>query len=182
MPIVVKPPARKKQKPAKPRSRKATKVVLETPKPKVRPAAKKATPATPPAKKASRARPPSSTTVGVEQPTSWAELAGKAPAADARRKERAPGFVDAYSTLRFGLILALACAAVTLFVGHLYSSQALVQEVQELRRDQLRLALQHNRLRGEFDRMTAPAVILQRAEGLGLRTSGEYAPTIIVAD
>jgi hypothetical protein len=90
--------------------------------------------------------------------------------------------VDAVPTLRFALLLALACAALTLYVGHLYASQSLVDEVQELRRENLRLVMQQNRLRGEFDRMTAPAVILQRADAIGLRASGEYAPVIIVAD
>lgn len=142
-----------------------------TEKAKSRPAPARRAPAKPKAAPASRG----------EQPTSWAELAGKAPPAQ-RRRERSPGLVDAVPTLRFATLLAIACAVLTLYVGHLYASQSLVDEVQELRKEKLRLSLQQNRLRGEFDRMTAPAVILHRAEALGLHASGDYAPTIIVAD
>jgi hypothetical protein len=141
--------------------------------------AAKARPA--PAPKARRTQPKPAQRRGPEQPASWAELAGKAPPAQ-RRRERAPGFVDAVPTLRFATLLAIACAVLTLYVGHLYASQSLVDEVQQLRQEKLRLTLQQNRLRGEFDRMTAPAVILHRAEAIGLRASGEYAPTIVVVD
>lgn len=157
MPTVVKPTRR--QPPSPPSRSKGRK----------RPAAKRAAPA---------ARPPAATP--VEQPNTWAELAGKGT--KERKRGRQPGMVDTVPTLRFALLLALACIALTLYVGHLYASQTLVDEVQELRRENLRLVMQQNRLRGEFDRMTAPAVILHRADALGLRGSGEYAPVIIVAD
>jgi hypothetical protein len=152
MPTVVKPTRRKKPQPAPPRPKRA---------------APRRAPATAPAP------------VVVEQPNTWSELAG---APGGRKRERPPGMVDAVPTLRFALLLALACAALTLYVGHLYASQTLVDEVQELRRENLRLVMQQNRLRGEFDRMTAPSVILNRAEAIGLHGSGDYAPVIIITD
>lgn len=112
----------------------------------------------------------------------WAELAGKATAASARKRERTPGLVDGVPTLRFALMLLAICTALTLYLAHQYASQAVVEEVQELRREKLRLVLQQNRLRGEYDRMTAPAVILRRADELGLRASADYAPTILLTD
>lgn len=129
-----------------------------------------------------RPQPPTPAVRAAAAPTSWAELAGKAAPAEARRRERAAGFVEAVPTLRVAVLLALACAALTLYVGHLYASQALAEEVQELRREHHRLVLQQNRLRGEFDRMTAPGVILERAGALGLRPGGDYAATIVVTD
>jgi hypothetical protein len=114
----------------------------------------------------------------AEVPATWDGLAGKP--ATSRKRERQPGLVDTVPTLRFALMLAVACTALTLYVGHLYSTQNLVNEVQELRREKLRLVMQQNRLRGEFDRMTAPAVILARAEALGLRASADYAHPIVV--
>jgi len=170
MPTVVRPARRTGPSKAKPKAKPKARPIAKA-KPKASPAPRAA-----PRKRAAPAR------RGGEQPSSWAELAGKAPAAEARRKERAPGLVDTYSTIRFALLLAIACTALTLYVGHLYSSQTLAEEVQQLRKDKMRLALQHNRLRGEFDHMTAPAVILHRAEAIGLRASGDYGPTIVITD
>jgi hypothetical protein len=131
---------------------------------------------------APRKQPAKATPRVADSGTTWAELAGKAGPVEARKRERQSGFVDAVPTLRFAAILALLCAALTLYVGHLYSSQSLVEDVQELRKEQQRLALQQNRLRGEYDRLTAPAVILERAAALGLNNSGDYAATIILLD
>lgn len=152
----------------------------------VRPARRRISASPPKARAASRsaARYPKATTraqkAAPEVPAGWAELAGKATAAATRKREAQPGFVDAVPTLRFAVLLLAVCVGLTLYVGHLYASQSLADEVQLLQREKLRSALQHNRLRGEFDRMTAPAVILHRADGLGLRASGDYAPTILV--
>ena len=83
---------------------------------------------------------------------------------------------------RLSILLVAACALFTLYVGHIYATQALVEDVQGLRKENLRLVLKHNRLRGEFDRMTSPAVILDRAAALGLEPSPEYAPTIYLSE
>lgn len=144
-------------------------------------------PARPKGRATKRSTPRARSTAGAAvkdggQSPSWAELAGKAGPSAARRRERETGFVDAVPTLRFAVWLAIACAGLTLYVGHLYASQTLVEEVQELRKERDRLALQQNRLRGEFDRITAPAVILDRASAIGLHASGDYAATVIIAD
>lgn len=109
----------------------------------------------------------------------WGDLAAKGQAARTKgTKATKPGLVDGVPTLRFAVLLVAACALFTLYVGHIYATQALVEDVQVLRKENLRLVLKHNRLRGEFDRMTSPAVILDRAAALGLEPSPEYAPTI----
>jgi|GEM_PF-2449731 len=153
MPTVVKPTRRAPAEPAPPR-----------------PAARTAK-----RRPAKSAPPPPKETLG-----GWSDLTGKAAAP--RKRERRPGLVDAVPTPRFALVLIAVIAALTLFVGHLYATQAIVEEVQTLRKEKLRLVLQQNRLRGEFDRMTAPAVILQRADALGLHPSADYGPTILVGD
>ena len=81
-------------------------------------------------------------------------------------------------TLRFALLMVAVGALFTLYVGHVYATQELAAEVQQLQRENHRLILKHNRLRGEFDRMTAPSVILHRAEVLGLESGSAYGPTI----
>ena len=115
---------------------------------------------------------------------SWSDLAGKKNKATKKKNMKGvkPGLVEGVPTLRFAVLLVAACALFTLYVGHVYATQALVSDVQALRKDNLRLVLKHNRLRGEFDRMTSPAVILERAEALGLAPNSTYAPTIHVGD
>ncbi len=109
----------------------------------------------------------------------WGDLAAKGEAVrTGGAKADRPGLMDGVPTLRFAVLLVAACALFTLYVGHIYATQALVEDVQALRKENLRLVLKHNRLRGEFDRMTAPTVILDRAAALGLEPSPGYAPTI----
>ena len=125
-------------------------------------------------------RRPASRTSSTKLP-GWSDLAGKKNKAGKKKRNAKgvkPGLVDGVPTLRFAVLLVTACALFTLYVGHVYATQALVSDVQTLRKDNLRLVLKHNRLRGEFDRMTSPAVILDRAEALGLAPSGDYAPAI----
>lgn len=113
----------------------------------------------------------------------WGDLAAKGEAVRTNgAKSDRPGLVDGVPTLRFAVLLVAACALFTLYVGHIYATQALVEDVQGLRKENLRLVLKHNRLRGEFDRMTSPAVILDRAAALGLEPRPEYAPTISLRD
>lgn len=110
----------------------------------------------------------------------WAALAGKPTHGSARKRPARSSVVDAIPTLRFAVLVLIACGALVMYVGHLYASQALVEEVQALQREQSRLVLQQNRLRGEFDRATEPTIILDRAAALGLRPANGYAPTLIM--
>ncbi len=136
--------------------------------------------------KASRARSAKrggrKTTASANGLPSWSDLASKKGAAARRAKAPKRGLVEGVPTLRFALYVVLACALLTLYVGHVYATQALAAEVQQLERENHRLVLKHNRLRGEFDRMTSPSVILNRAEALGLDTGSAYGPTISLTE
>ena len=149
-----------------------------------KPATKKRAPVSRPAKSRAATRKPrrsaaSRAATSAKLP-GWSDLAGKKNKATKKKSAKGvkPGLVDGVPTLRFAVLLVAACALFTLYVGHIYATQALVADVQTLRKDNLRLVLKHNRLRGEFDRMTSPTVILDRAAALGLAPSGDYAPTI----
>lgn len=108
----------------------------------------------------------------------WGDLAGQA--SGARRRTARPSRLEGVTTLRFGALVLLACALFTLYVGHVYATQELAAEVQQLRREHLRLILKQNRLQGEASRMTSPAVVLERAAAIGLQPGGEVAPTIVL--
>ncbi len=73
----------------------------------------------------------------------------------------------------------LGALAFTLYVGHVYATRAALEEVQRLRREQLQLVLRYNRLRGEVDRATSPAVVYERARALGLTEGFTYGPVVI---
>lgn len=105
----------------------------------------------------------------------WGQLA--TPAAGTPQRS---GFFEGVSTGRFALLILAIAAAFTLYVGHVHATQDLLAEVQQLRKDNMRLHMKYNRLNGEFDRRVGPAVIHERARALGLEEDIRYGPTIEV--
>lgn len=111
----------------------------------------------------------------------WGDLeAGQS--AQAPQRPPAGAFLERISVLRFGLFLLLVVGALAGYVGHVHATQQLLEDVQEARQANLRLHLKHNRLKGEFDQATGPAVIYERAKALGLEDDIIYAPTIRVPE
>ncbi len=107
---------------------------------------------------------------------SWKQLESKK---NRRLKREATSpFLDAMSTVRFALILAAVAAAFTLYVGHVHATQEILAQTEAARKENHRLHLKYNRLKGEFDRMTGPAEIHRRANALGLIEDAAYGPTI----
>ncbi len=110
---------------------------------------------------------------------SWSELASPGGAGRAA-KARANAFVESISTRQFVLIIFALAAAFTLYINHVNATQDVASELQQLRRENQRLHLKYNRLKGEFDTATGPAMIYQRAKALGLEEGYSYGPTIVV--
>lgn len=94
------------------------------------------------------------------------------------RAPRANPALQSVSTKRFGLVVLLIAALFTLYIGHIHATQDLLSALQQTRRENLQLHLKYNRLKGEFDRVTGPAVIYERADALGLKEGFAYGPTI----
>lgn len=86
--------------------------------------------------------------------------------------------LDAAPSLRFGTLVLAGCLVVTLFVAHVYATRATLAELQEARKENVQLRLTHQRLRGEYDRMTGPDAVMDRAAALGLEEGVAYGPTI----
>ena len=80
--------------------------------------------------------------------------------------------------MRFGLLVLTIVTVFTLYVGHVYATQDVLAELQQMRRENLRLHLKHNQLKSAFDRATGPSVIYQRAGAMGLQDGIDYGPTI----
>ena len=83
-------------------------------------------------------------------------------------------------TVRVALLILTLAIGFTLYVGHVHATQEALAELQQLRRENLRLHLKYNRLKGEFDQATSPTVIHRRARALGLQEELTYGPTILV--
>jgi len=104
---------------------------------------------------------------------SWRELARRESArADQPRGVR-------FSARRLTLYVVMAAALFTAYVWHVYATREALREVQRLRREHLQLVLEFNRMKGEFDRATSPAVIYERAQALGLEEGFTYGPVVI---
>lgn len=91
-----------------------------------------------------------------------------------RKREAQPTFIGSLSTVKFVLGVLAVAIVFTLYVGHVYATQELVQQVERLSRERLELDLEYNRVRGQFDRVTGHDDIWERARALGLR---EAVPT-----
>jgi hypothetical protein len=106
----------------------------------------------------------------------WKELASS----NGRVKDRpaAGAFMEKVSTVQFALLLLFVAISITLYVGHVNATQDVLSEMQQARKENLRLHLKLNRLKGDFDRATGPAVVYQRAKEIGLEEGIAYGPTI----
>ncbi len=85
-----------------------------------------------------------------------------------------PRVLARISTLRFGLVVFAIAAAFTIYIGHVYQSQDLLDEINLQRQENVRLHLQHNRTLAEYNAATGPSVIYRRAQTLGLQEIPEY--------
>ncbi len=108
----------------------------------------------------------------------WGELTAKDEQASGHARGRS--YFERISTAKFALLLLVVAAGFTFYVGHVHATQGLLAEVQQLRKDNERLHMRYNRLKGEFDRRIGPAVIYERARALGLEEDIRYGPTIEV--
>ena len=140
-----------------------------SPKTRARTASKATTNATPKAVPKTKVTPRNDTLFGP----SWTALE-KDNARKRRKRNAQTTFIGSLSTVRFVLGVLAVAIVFTLYVGHIYATQELVQEVERLSRQRLELDLEYNRVRGQFDRVTGHDDIWERARDLGLR---EAVPT-----
>ena len=84
-------------------------------------------------------------------------------------------------SLRFGLLVLIACAVGTFFVAHVYATRDTLAELQAARSENVRLRMAGQRLRGEFDHMTGPEAVMPRAAALGLVEGVAYGVPIELA-
>ena len=81
---------------------------------------------------------------------------------------------DLVPSLRFGLLVIIACAIATAFVAHVYATRDVLADLQSARAENVHLRLAGQRLRGDFDRLTGPDAVMPRAVALGLEEGIAY--------
>lgn len=108
---------------------------------------------------------------------SWTDLE---PSRNRRRHTSDDSFLEKVSTGRFAVLLLAIAGVFTLYVGHVHATTDLLDRLQDVRAENRRLHLEHNRLKGEYDRQTGPSVIYERAQEMGLRASVRYGPPVSV--
>jgi len=97
------------------------------------------------------------------------------------RATRGRDYLERITTTQFLTWLFALLLGAVLYVGHVHATQQLVADLETARQQNLQLHLQHSRLKGDFDRITGPSVIHERAQALGLRRgAGAVGPPIEV--
>lgn len=98
---------------------------------------------------------------------SWNDLADSHVIQQNARPEVDHWF-GAISTARFVVIILALATVFTLYVGHVFATQDLLTEVQQLRNEQLALQMTQDKLEGELHHVTGPEEIFAAAGELGL--------------
>jgi hypothetical protein len=99
-----------------------------------------------------------------------------------RSKGAGAGTKQSITTAHFALWLTGMALAATLYVGHVHATQQLFETLHTLKKDNLRLHLNLDQLRGEMDRAAGPAVLYPEARRLGLKEGYAFGPTIHLHD
>lgn len=86
------------------------------------------------------------------------------------------------TTARFSLWLAILALGATMYVGHVHATQRLYESLHALKKENLRLHLRLDQIKGDLDRSAGPAVLYPKARLLGLHESFRFGPTIHMTD
>lgn len=98
---------------------------------------------------------------------SWSDLADSHVIQQNARPE-VDNWFGAVSTARFVVIILALATVFTLYVGHVFATQDLLTEVQQLRNEQLALQMSEDKLEGELHHVTGPEEIFDAAASIGL--------------
>ncbi|MBN8589217.1 MAG: hypothetical protein J0L94_12955 [Rhodothermia bacterium] len=85
-----------------------------------------------------------------------------------------------FRSLSLFLFMLLFGLIGTLYVRHVYDTQRILSHVQQLRKENIRLHLERNRLNGEYDQITDPQRLIGAAKQLGLVEGYQYADDIFI--
>lgn len=87
---------------------------------------------------------------------------------------------DSISTARIALMILVGAVTVTAYVGHVHATQAVLDELDQLRIERAALRLEYNSVKGDYDRLTGPAEIRRLAREQGMVETTSYGARIRV--
>lgn len=110
----------------------------------------------------------------------WKDLSkGKNKAKKKRNvRKQVDSLLANVSTTRFALTLMATAVCLAFYVSHVFATQETLSLLEQQRRDNLRLELQYNQLKGQLDKKISPSVVYQRARELGLAEGIALGPTV----
>ena len=110
----------------------------------------------------------------------WKDLAsGKNRTKNTRNvRKRVDSLLEHITTSQFALFLMVGALCMGLYVGHVFATRDTLSFLEEQRRENLKLELQFNQLKGQLDKKISPSVVYRRAKELGLEEGLAFGPTI----
>ena len=93
-------------------------------------------------------------------------------------RKQVDSLLEGVSTSQFALVMLAAVFGLGLYVSHVFATRDTLSVLEQQTRENLRLELQYNQLKGQLDKKISPNVIYRRARELGLKEGLAFGPTI----
>ena len=97
-----------------------------------------------------------------------------------RKTREKTGLPTIWSPWKLILLSILLGIAGSVYLTHVFETQNTLREVQQLRREYERAHRVHTEVRRNYDRMTGPAEVYNRAASLGMISGGAADPVIVI--
>ena len=111
---------------------------------------------------------------------SWNDLSDSKSKKTKRKasRKRSKTANEQLSTARVGLIIFVSALLLGTYVSHVFATQDTLTHLEQVQRDNLRLQLEYNQKKANFDRRISPTEIYQRAQELGLQEGTSFGQSI----
>jgi len=97
-----------------------------------------------------------------------------------RKTRKKTGRITLWSPWKLILLSILLGIAGSIYLTHVFETQNTLREVQQLRREYERAHRVNTEVRRNYDRMTGPAEVYNRAASLGMISGGAADPVIVI--
>ncbi|TVQ69330.1 MAG: hypothetical protein EA363_09690 [Balneolaceae bacterium] len=97
-----------------------------------------------------------------------------------RKTRKKSGRITLWTPWKMILLSILLGIAGSIYLTHVFETQNTLREVQQLRREYERAHRVHTEVRRNYDRMTGPAEVYNRAASLGMISGGAADPVIVI--
>ncbi len=105
---------------------------------------------------------------------------GTRPSSNGRKPRKKAARSTLWSPWKLILLSVLLGIAGSIYLTHVFETQNTLREVQQLRRDYERAHRVNTEVRRNYDRMTGPAEVYNRAASLGMISGGAADPVIVI--